>query len=469
MSKQLFNSTEKSNFILNMTEEKYSQLAGFGLSSACFTTAVFAFIPEAVERLSFSIVSGGLAISGVICLVLALIAVMKKYITHRQIFPACAFAVMLAWGVVSLADSYSVSTSFYGFSGRGEGILAVLFYFGFFVTGMSVKREKAVKSVINAVIASGILHSLISLVQIFTGKLSHYKSVSITTRINASSGLAQSPVFLAMFLTLSLTAVLVGAVISDSKKHRIFCVSCACLFSFVMMFTYSTVGIVGIILSLLSAFTACLIKKSPKKKLVSLVSAVIPPVVAVVIVTCGLIGNISEYKIYDAPITLWADGYMRISANGDYDVQNFDNSETASHMYSETFKIIKKFPLTGTGAEQLVYPQLYTYGGFDPDSVEITDIIPLNKGTFDKIYNEYLYVTATRGIPSLVALIAVIVSVLNIGVKKIRKKPEPSEICTFMMFACGVLIFFVGCGNITFSPVFWALGGLLICVNDKTE
>ena len=78
MSKQLFNSTEKSNFILNMTEEKYSQLASFGLASACFTTAIFASIPEFVDKLSYSIVSGGLAISGVICMVLALIAIVRN-------------------------------------------------------------------------------------------------------------------------------------------------------------------------------------------------------------------------------------------------------------------------------------------------------------------------------------------------------------------------------------------------------
>ncbi len=31
MAKQLFNSSEKSNFILNLTEEKYSNLASFGI------------------------------------------------------------------------------------------------------------------------------------------------------------------------------------------------------------------------------------------------------------------------------------------------------------------------------------------------------------------------------------------------------------------------------------------------------
>ncbi|MDE6834060.1 MAG: hypothetical protein K2J39_07460, partial [Ruminococcus sp.] len=84
MSKQLFNSSEKSNFILNMTKEKYSQLASYGLSLTCFTTAVFAIIPEFIDTLSYSIVSGGLAISGVVCMILALIGIIKKYIDIKN-------------------------------------------------------------------------------------------------------------------------------------------------------------------------------------------------------------------------------------------------------------------------------------------------------------------------------------------------------------------------------------------------
>ena len=112
MSKQLFNSSENSNFILNMTEEKYSQLASYGLSLACFTTAVFAFIPELVDKLSYSIVSGGLAISGVICMILALIGIMKKYIDCKNNLPFWTFVTMILWGIISLINSYSVSVSF---------------------------------------------------------------------------------------------------------------------------------------------------------------------------------------------------------------------------------------------------------------------------------------------------------------------------------------------------------------------
>ncbi|MDE6666562.1 MAG: O-antigen ligase family protein [Ruminococcus sp.] len=470
MSKQLFNTTEKSNFILNMTEEKYSQLAVFGLSSACFTTAVFAVIPEFADKLSYSIVSGGLAVSGVICMILALIAVMKKYIDPKKNLPFCAFGAMIIWGIVSLINSYSVSTSFYGFSGRGEGLLAIVFYFGFFITAMSVKREKAINIIINSLIASGLLHSVFALIQVFTGKLSHYRFVSLKLHVNAANGLAQSPIFLAMVLSLALTAALVTAVLTDNRKRRIFCIVSACVFSFVMMFTYSVMGITGIILAVLSAGISVFIRKSPKIKLVSLFSAIIPAIVSVIIVNAGLVGEISSYKLYDGYTLWWADSYMRLSASGDYDSSKLDISDTMavySYLNNTTYNIIKKYPLTGTGPDQLVYPQLYTYGGLDPETASINDIIALNRGTFDKVYNEYLYTAATRGIPSLIALILILVSVLLNGFRKIKKSPSDTTVCTFMMFVCGIIIFFIGCENITFSPIFWTASGLLICSAKK--
>ncbi|MDE5770964.1 MAG: O-antigen ligase family protein [Ruminococcus sp.] len=470
MSKQLFNTTEKSNFILNMTEEKYSQLATFGLSASYFTTAVFAVIPEFAKKFSYSIVSGGLAISGVICMVLALIGIMKKYIDRKKIFPVCAFSAMIIWGIVSLINSYSVSTSFYGFSGRGEGLLAIIFYFGFFITAMSVKREKTVNIVINSVIASGLLHSVVALIQIFNGGLSHYRFVFLKIKANAASGLAQSPIFLAMVLSLSLTASLVMGVTTDNKKKRIFCIVSSCLFSFVMMFTYSLMGIAGIISGIILAVIAVFISKSPKIRLVSLLSAVIPAIVSVIIVNAGLVGEISSYKLYDGYTLWWADSYIRLSASGDYDNDKLDISDTMEvykYLNNTTCDIIRKYPLVGTGPDQLVYPQLYTNGGLDPETSDISTIIAANRGTFDKVYNEYLYTAATRGIPSLIALILVLGSVMVSGFRKIKKSPSDINICTFMMFICGIVIFFIGCSNITFSPIFWAISGLLMCSAKK--
>lgn len=227
--------------------------------------------------------------------------------------------------------------------------------------------------------------------------------------------LAQSPIFLAMVLSLALTASLVTAVMTDSKKRRIFCIVSSCLFSFVMMFTYSLMGIAGIILAVLSSAVSIFIKKSPKIRLISLLSGILLAILSVIIVNAGLIGEISSYKLYDGYTLWWADSYMRLSSSGDYEREELDISDTMAvynYLNDKTLDIIRKYPLTGTGEDQLVYPQLYTNGGLDPETTDINTIISLNKGTFDKVYNEYLYTAATRDIPSLIALILILVPVL---------------------------------------------------------
>ena len=57
MAKTLLNSSEKSNFILNMTEETYSKLASIGLFAACFAVPLFTILPEVDSAHTYSAAS----------------------------------------------------------------------------------------------------------------------------------------------------------------------------------------------------------------------------------------------------------------------------------------------------------------------------------------------------------------------------------------------------------------------------
>ena len=142
MAKQLFNTTEKSNFILNLTEEKYSKLASVGLLSACFTTSVMTAVPVITEKQIYALSAVGLAVAGVICMIITFIGVIKKYISKRTLIPVCAFGFMLLWGMISAFVSDDLNIAFYGYTGRGEGLLAIIFYACFFCTAVSIKNLK---------------------------------------------------------------------------------------------------------------------------------------------------------------------------------------------------------------------------------------------------------------------------------------------------------------------------------------
>ena len=392
-----------------MTEEKYSQLASYGLLGAMFLAPLFTLIPEIADNSGlYAMAAGGLAVAGVACMVLALISAMKNYIKGKLIVPCCAFAALFIWAIVSVVDSYDITISIYGFTGRGEGILAILFYFSFFVTALSIKREQAMNTIITGLVGVGLLHSLIGIIQIITGEPGEYKRISSTDEIYAASGLAQSPLFLPMVLTAA---------------------------------------------------------KAPKKRLASVFAVILPACAAFLIVQAGIIGNVDGYSLHDGKLLWWADGYFRISASGMPDGDKVDIDDTFDVYYKlndRTKNIISTHALTGTGPDQLVLPQLYTNPfADDPEKtdVDLRDIIEVNNGTFDKVYNEYLYTAATRGIPSLVALIAVLLSAVAVGITNLKRKVSWTFPVLFAVTVGGILIFFIGCSNIAYSPIFWTAAG----------
>lgn len=465
MAKEIFHTSEKSNFILNLTEEKYAKLASYGLLAALFTTSLATAIPVITSESLFELTSAGLAVSGVICMILALIALIKKYVSGKLVFPICAFAAMLLWGVVSLINSYDIGIAFYGYNGRGEGLLALIFYLCFFITAASIKREQALKTVVYGLAGLGLLNSAFGLIQVFTGKMSSYRMVSIEIQPNAASGLSQSPLFLAMVLTLVITSSLIAFISVKGTGSKVFFIATAAICSFTMMFTYSFIGICGAVFAVLAAAVSVFRLRANKAGLASVLAVIVPAAAAIGLVQAGLIGNISSYRLYDGRILWFADSYYRISASGEPDLSNIDIDDTYDVYYtlnSKTMNIISVHGLTGTGPEQLVFPQLYTFGSTNGDEdALISDIVAENKGTFDKVYNEYLYTAATRGIPSLIALIAVLVPTLFVGAKK-SKKGTWTQTCMFVLTLGGVLIFFIGCSNTAFSPIFWTVAGCSI-------
>ena len=162
---------------------------------------------------------------------------------------------------------------------------------------------------------------------------------------------------------------------------------------------------------------------------------------------------------------------MRAGASGDFnsDVLDIENTKDVYlYLNQKSMDIASRYPLTGTGPDQLVYPQLYTFGILNEEA-EMTDVIIQNRGTFDRVYNEYIYTAATRGYPSLIAMLAVIIPALYISFKAMKKRRSGESTAVFMLTLCGALIFFVSCGNINYSPVYWAVAGLACASLSKQK
>ncbi len=473
MAKQLFNTTEKSNFILNMTEEGYSKLASAGILIACFSTSAATLIPLAMGNKAYSIPSVGTAVAGTLCMVITIIGLIKKYIGKKLLAPVCALGSMLVWGFISAIASEDPEIGIYGFSGRGEGMLTITFYGCFFVAAACVKRERALKTLIYGILGNGLLNCVFGLIQIFTGKLSEFEIIGNDLHVNAASGLSQSPMFLAMVLGISIGAALMGFVIFTGKPEKILCIVSAAVFSFVNVFTYSLLGICGTALAVIAAVVMIFVMKKPKKLLASVIAVVVPFAAGILLVNAGVVGNISQYRLYDGRILWFADSYMRINSSGTYDGKVLDIDDTRDVYYTlnrKTADIISSHGLLGTGSDQLIYPQIYTTGEGVYVNPTLEDIAIINKGTFDRVYNEYLNVAATRGIPSAAAFVLILLSVVVIGIKNFRKVKNPLILAMLLMTVMSGLLFFIGCSSTAFSPFFWIIAGLSISeISGKTQ
>lgn len=462
MAKQLFNTTEKSNFILNLTEEQYSKLASRGLAATILLSSITTAIPVLSGIKMYSLSSVGVTVGGVLCMILALIGGIKKYVSKKIAVPAAAMGFSLLWAIISMVNSYDVLISINGYPGRGEGVLAIMFYGCIFLTASCIKTEKARKDLLWGILANGLLNSFVGIVQIFTGEISDFSKVSLKIEINAASGFSQSPIFLAMVLSISIVAAICGLIFFEGKKSKVICGVSICLFSFVNMFTYSLVGICGTALAAVAGIIILLAAKAPKKNLLSILGIIVPAAAAVVIVNCGVIGNIDSYRLYDGRILWFADSYMRLNASGEADSNLVDIDDTADvyyYMSRKTNDLISKYGLVGTGPDQLVYPQLYNFGLMEADAVYVEDIAGLNKGTFDRMYNEYLNTAATRGIPSAIAFAVSIIGAFAVGVLNYRKTKNKLTLGLVLITVMGGLLFIICCSSTAFTPIFWAIAG----------
>lgn len=474
-----------------MTEEKYSSLASKALFLAFIIGSVFTIPYEIADGIGFALLQGGLAVSGVIAMVFALIAVLKKYITKKMYLPIGAFGFMVVWGIASLANSFDFNMAFYGTDGRGEGLLALIFYFCMFVTAMTIKGKKPHQTLVDGVVATGIINAIWAFLQFCNkGFPCNYRAVPMTTLeknadgvlaplnvpIKAVSGLAYSPISLAMLLGLSIIAALLGAVLCENKVRRIIYGASSAVMSFILVFTYSLVGWVGLGSAVIISLVVIFVKKAPKIRLIPILAAVAAPALSIAIIVNGVGGIYSNYELHDGPI-MWHDSWFRLDSSGDYrtpevkkDLSKLDDTKYAyGYMNDKTISIIKRYPLLGTGPENLIFAQVYENYKLPNGDYKISgEAGVLNEGTFDKCYNEFLYIAATRGIPSLIAFLVLLVTSVAFSVKKLKsQKDGKALIFGLCVVISGIIMFTVGTSSMIFAPIFWTFAG--VCVGGEEK
>ncbi len=472
MAKTLFNSSDQSNFILNMSTEDYRSyllkvLLGYAILMPLFS------IPLEFATL-YTLPGMAMSIVGVFTMVFVLIGFMKKVTPSALYLPACLWLGAALWGVVSLSTAYDVNIALMGSDGRNEGWLSILFYGCIFLLGAQLGTESNRNKLLCGLLGLGLLHSVWGILQAF-GLPSYYDRLDTLLLFNARipSGLAGSPIFLAIFLTILLPAALLGAAAADSKKQRIFCTICAVCYAVMAVKTQTLIGLCGTGAALLvcGVYAAVKKQKAVLPRLAAVLAAAVlgglwvffTPSINGMTYTTSHIPVENRFELCDGAL-IWMDSSYRLNGSGYYSIQDHGNgtfaidslTDSYGFLWSRTLDIIQEHPLSGTGPDNLAYAQIY----------DRTAELAQNLNAFDRCYNYYLHLAATMGIPALVLFLGLAVIVLMRGAKQLRQGGWLSAAVYF-----GVILYLaamiIGTSAVTVTPVFWMLAGMAVSPKQK--
>ena len=492
MPKTIFNTTEKSNFILNMDLDFYRRvcrilmivmLAAVGGSMAIFqlTEPVNSELSELLGQGGFGGVLAFLLIGlrstaipfsvlGVLATVFMFIGVVRKQATKTQMLSYALVVGMLIWAMISLYQSFDYNMALFGQDGRNEGWIALLFYGALFYLGTMLRKRQEQECFVKAILIYGLVQLGWGVIQALptAGFPNAYRFVDplLYDNLYLPSGLTDSPVTYAMLLAM-LLAIAIPAARREQKTIRILAMVTAGLAMLLTLVTRTIAGVLAMAFGLVWLIVQLVLyRKEDGKRLMILTGTVCAALCVSVLWTYFAPSINDSYKtsndkalengffFCDGGI-VWDDAAYRLSTSGPYaphvehDFEIYDATSVLEYTWSEGIRVIKKYPILGTGADNFSYTQLR-------ESYDLAQ----NRNSIDRPYNEWLYVAATRGIPSLLMYVVLIGASLYWSIRNCKSSKR-----WVYMSASGAVIGYVvtsmvGISALTITPLFWMMMGM---------
>ncbi len=495
MPKTIFNTTEKSNFILNLDLDRYRafcvKLLFVLLAAVAGSACVFQLTYTVNSDLSNLLSEGGFggvlalllitlrsisvvfSIAGVAAMIAVVVGLMRSQFSKATALPYLLVLAGLLWGTVSLINSFDNSTSFFGLNGRDEGLLSLLIYGCVFYLGSMLRRKENLSKFVTFLLGFGIAQGVWALLQSLPlpSFPNEYRMVDplLYQNLYLPSGFTDSPVTLAMLLGMLLAVAIPCAMLSESAKQRTLALICTAICGLLLLKTQTIAGVIaaGVAVMLTVILWCMKHKTAPAKHW--LTPVILVGALAVSFgwswISPSLNGSYKTYNneslqngyaFYDGGI-VWDDGFYRLGTSGPYtsyvehDFDIYDTASVLKYCHAEGRRVIKKYPLVGTGPDNFTYSQLRS-------SMEIFQ----NANSIDRPYNDYLYIAATRGIPALLLYVALLAVALWLGIGHYRKTKNWVYLAAIGGVICFALTAFVGVSVLTVTPVVWMLLGVLV-------
>lgn len=449
------------------------------------------------------------SVAGVLTIITAVIGLMRRQVTKSAAVPYLMLAGLLGWAAVSLFHSYDLKTSFFGQDGRDEGWLALLIYASLFYLGTMLRRKEDREYFLRGILNFGIVQGIWGFIQALpildyydpAKGLNSYRNIDslLLWNVRLPSGMTDSPITYAMLLGMFAAVAIPAAMFASEKPVRVRGVICAGL---AVMMAFRTQTIAGMIAGCGGLLLAVILFAVKRKQAAG--KAVAVPVTAVCAAALafgwsfaapslnhsyfhpdktniqvpkkglsysGREDDIGEIQLpnsltitdrdgntfpalYDGGI-VWDDGYYRLNTAGSNTAKTegfniYDAGSTMRYCWKQGIHALKIDPLLGVGPDNFSFSQLRT-----------SYVIAENPNAVDRPYNDLLYIAATRGIPSLLVYLALLVVCFVLAWKR-RKSLEGWTVPA----AGGAVILYTaasmtGISVLTVTPMFWCLLGML--------
>ncbi len=451
------------------------------------------------------------SLTGVFSLFAVFAGLMRKQFSKATAVPYLILLASMVWAMISRLFSYDMKVSLFGYPGREEGWFALLMYAGIFFLGTMLRKKDDLERFARGLLTFGIVQCAVGILQALpfvdylnpNKGLSPYRNIEplLFWNVRVPTGMASSPITYAMLLGMLGALSVPAALFSETKKTRTLAVICAALSVVMTLLTHTIAGVtacIGILLLTAVLFAA-------KSKQVQGKKAALPAAAAAALV-CGLAcvaltpvlnhayfhpdmdtagtkekgltfaawesgtekaqlptGFAQSYSkddkarpaLYDGGL-VWDDSFYRLDTSGPYapgtDVgfEIYDSSYVSRYCWAQGVKAIKIDPLLGVGPDNFIYSQQHR-----------SYAVSANPNSVDNPYNEYLFIAATRGVPSLLMHLALIVICFVL----MWKRRSTMKSWVRISAACAVLVYcaaaFTGMSVLSVAPVFWMLLGIL--------
>ena len=500
MAKTLFGSSEKSNFIVNLDLGRYRNACAKLMLLMLWVIAGAQGINQLTYRINAHftdmIAAGGgtlllgllgvmlrsvaalFSVMGVLVLIFAVVGLLRKQFRKAAAVPYGLLLGMLLWAAVSLLWSYDRSVAFFGQDGRDEGWFALLIYAALFYLGSQLRRREQQEYLLRGVMIFGIVQGIWGILQAlpFGEFASQYVMLDplLYDNLRLPSGMTDSPVTYAVLLGMLGCLSVPAESLANEKKARICAVICRCLSLVMALKTQTVAGITAAVcIAAMTLAVTVIRRKDAGKKAASM---------PVLLLAAALLGGLWTYftpaingayntaddsklpngfALYDGGI-VWDDGYYRLGTAGSYSpayaqFEIEDAGSVLAYCRAQGIAAVRIDPLLGVGPDNFYFTQLHR-------SYQISE----NPNALDRPYNDYLYVAATRGIPSLVAQVWLVLWCLGLAWKRRKQLGGWAGISAAGAVVSYALTMVTGISVLTVAPLFWIMLGTL-AAEPETE